>query len=407
MTAVQSREPSVSARRCPVCESARAAAVQSMRFALPDGHPLSARYDVVCCARCGFVYADTPSPQADYDRYYEELSKYSDSTTGTGAGVADWDRRRLEDTAATIADALRDTSATVLDIGCANGGLLTELARMGYRHLRGVDPSPACVAAANELAGVSAAIGTVFDLPPSVRGADCVVLSHVLEHVRDVSRALATLRGAVRDGGIAYVEVPDATRYAECLVAPFQDFNVEHINHFSGLSLSNALERSGFVVERTGQKTIAASATAPYPAVYAIARARSGNGASADPRPDAELYPAIAEYVARSRDLLAGIERHLDRELTGINEVVMWGTGQTTLTVMANTRVGGCRVVALTDSNPRYHGRRIADIPVMAPEEIHGFEHPIVVGSLIHHEAIVHRIRELGLTNAVVRLLPR
>src|SRR6185295_6006613 len=100
-------------RACPVCESVVATRLQDMRFALPEDHPLPDRYAVVYCHRCGMVYADTPSSQADYDRYYADLSKYSDTVTGTGAGSQGWDRQRLSDTAATIADRLGDPAARV------------------------------------------------------------------------------------------------------------------------------------------------------------------------------------------------------------------------------------------------------------------------------------------------------
>ena len=392
-------------RPCPVCGGSTASALQEMRFTLPDEHPLADRYTVACCCTCGFVYADTPSSQAVYDRYYAELSKYSDAITGTGGGESDWDRRRLEDTARVIARALGDPSARTVDIGCANGGLLAALEREGMTRLEGVDPSPACVDATSRLSHAKGYVGGLFDLPDAVRNADAAVLSHVLEHVRDVPRALGQLRGVLRPGGMAYVEVPDATRYSDCLVAPFQDFNVEHINHFSPASLANALEQNGFVVEHVEQKTIAASATAPYPAVFAIARAIQVGDVSA-PRYDESLSPAIADYIDRSRDLLDTIARHLDRELAGVREIVVWGTGQTTLTAVANTSLGGARVVAFTDSSSRYHGRRLAGIPVVPPESVREYDVPIVVGSIIHHDAIASRIRELGLRNAVIPIAP-
>jgi ubiquinone/menaquinone biosynthesis C-methylase UbiE len=392
-------------RPCPVCDATTASALQQMHFTLPDGHPLPDRYTVAGCATCGFVYADTSATQPVYDRYYAELSKYADATTGTGGGESEWDRRRLEDTARVIAVALGDRSARTVDIGCANGGLLAALAKEGLTNLQGVDPSRACVDATNRISHAAAFVGGLFDLPPAVAGADCAILSHVLEHVRDVPRALAQLHGAVRAGGLVYVEVPDATRYSDCLVAPFQDFNVEHINHFSPVSLANAMERNGFVVMHVERKTIAASATAPYPALFVIARATLG-GVAGDVRYDDGLVPAIAEYIDRSRQLLDSIARHLERALDGVPEIVVWGTGQTTLTAVANTSLGGARVVAFTDSSTRYHGRRLAGIPVVAPEDIRGYDVPIVVGSIIHHDAIASRIRELGLPNDVIPIAP-
>jgi SAM-dependent methyltransferase len=372
-----------------------------MRFFLPDAHPLPDHYDVVACTACGFVYADTAASQADYDRYYADSSKYADPRTATGAGVEPWDDHRLEDTARLIAR-YAPPGSRVVDIGCANGGLLRWLAQLGYEHLLGVDPSPACVAAVRDL-GIRASEGGLFELPPDARRADCVILSHVLEHVRDVGHAVALLRAAVSDGGIAYVEVPDATRYGDYLVAPLQDFNVEHINHFSPTSLSNALERGGFRVQHIGQKTIAASPDCPYPALWAIARAESRR--STPPlRFDGELREAIGSYVDASVARLRVLDRFLDVAVARAPRIIVWGTGQTALTLLAGTRLGGAEVVAFTDSNPRYHGRRLAGKPVVAPESLTSYAEPILIGSVLHQQAIASRIRELRLPNRVIAL---
>ena len=65
-------------RPCPLCRHTGVEVLHTQHFVLPDRHPLEAGYDVVCCGRCGFVYADTDVPQAAYDAYYAELSKYED-----------------------------------------------------------------------------------------------------------------------------------------------------------------------------------------------------------------------------------------------------------------------------------------------------------------------------------------
>lgn len=392
-----------SVRECPVCDCRLVQPLHSMRFFLPDAHPLADGYDVVACLACGAVYADTPSSQADYDRYYADSSRYSDPRTGTGAGVQAWDDARLEATARMVADLLPDRTARIADIGCANGGLLRWFARLGFDQLLGVDPSPACVTAAAEIPGVEARRGTIFDLPLEPASVECVMLSHVLEHVRDVGAAVANLRNVLSTNGTAYVEVPDATRYAECLAAAFQDFNVEHINHFSPTSLTNMLRRGGFEVEHVGQKTIEASPGVPYPAVWAVARATVSRGTPVV-QPDQTLAGCIRDYVDRSAAAIAVYDAFLDRALADVPEIVVWGTGQTTLTLLSSTRVGGSRVVAFTDSNPLYHGRRLAGRPVLPPEDVAGIDAPILVGSIIHRRAITDRIRELGLPNPVVTL---
>lgn len=114
-------------RSCPICASSERKVLHSQEFVLPEGHPMSRGYDVVCCINCGFVYADTNTVQEDYDMFYARFSKYEDSQASTGAGETPWDIKRLQETAEQIKYVLADTESRILDIGCANGGLLKSL----------------------------------------------------------------------------------------------------------------------------------------------------------------------------------------------------------------------------------------------------------------------------------------
>jgi SAM-dependent methyltransferase len=396
-----------STRACPVCDGHASTEIHQRRFVLPDGHPLDAPYVIVCCDACGMVFADTALPQAAYDAYYAQGAKYADQQTGTGAGDAPWDDARLRETAATIGRYLPARDWRVVDVGCAGGGLLRWLARDGHQRLDGVDPSPACARTVSAIAGVHGHVGSLLDLPPSVLGADAAVLSHVMEHVRDVDRAMQALRSLVRVGGRLYVEVPDATRYAEFLVAPFQDFNVEHINHFSLASLGNLLSRYGFRVLDVGQKTIAASADVPYPAVWAVAeREAAGAGSLWRASPDATLRTAMERYVRASRDRLGAFDARIAEILRDVPELIVWGTGQTTRELLAETALGKARVVAFADSNTLYHGRQLAGAPVVAPEQLRAYSQPILVGSVVSQAAIVERAAALGLRDRLLLLDP-
>jgi SAM-dependent methyltransferase len=391
-------------RACPICDGSAADVLHHQTFVLPDGHPLADGYDVVCCRPCGFVYADTDVPQEAYERFYADSSKYADVRTGTGGGDLPWDDRRLAETAREIARHVTDRDARIVDVGCANGGLLKWLSAAGYRSLDGVDPAPACAAAAARVPNVRGHAGSLFDLPAAVRGADCIVLSHVLEHVRDLKGAMTSVADALHSAGLLYVEVPDATRYWQCLSAPLQDFNTEHINHFSARSLGNLLARHGFETVADGQKTIEASAGVPYPAVWMVARRRSAPPDAAPLERDGELRPAIERYVERSRTLVARIDAHLTRELADVPELVVWGAGQTTLKFLAVTVLARANIVAFADANPVMQGKRLRGAPVVPPEALVDYDQPILVGSIISREPIARRIRELGLPNRVIFL---
>jgi len=198
----------LSVRNCPICGGAEVVILHRQKFALLEGHPLADGYDVVCCVRCGFVYADTTATKEDYERFYAEFSKYEDRQFTSGAGETPWDAKRLQDTARQIAVLVANKKARILDMGCANGGLLKSLSQLGFQNLCGIDPSPVCVENVKRL-GLEARVGSLFNLPAEIGQFDCVILSHVLEHVQDLKSATQSISQLTKsEGGGIYVEVP-------------------------------------------------------------------------------------------------------------------------------------------------------------------------------------------------------
>ncbi|MFM6900011.1 MAG: class I SAM-dependent methyltransferase, partial [Microcystis panniformis] len=165
-----------SLRNCPICQEENGEILHTQNFVLPEGHPLSNGYDILCCDRCGFVYADTTVSQKDYDVFYAKLSKYEDKKTATGGGESPYDAARLQKTAECIAEFLPDKSVRILDIGCANGGLLGYLKKLGYNNLCGLDPSAACVENTKQLYGIEAYAGSIFAPPQDLGDFDVVIL---------------------------------------------------------------------------------------------------------------------------------------------------------------------------------------------------------------------------------------
>src|SRR5215472_13420414 len=93
-------------RACGACGADKATVCHHQEFVVPDGYPLPAAYDVLTCARCGFVFADPPATQKDYDFFYSDWSKYDDPKVATGGGTSKYDAARLATTAADITRAL-------------------------------------------------------------------------------------------------------------------------------------------------------------------------------------------------------------------------------------------------------------------------------------------------------------
>ena len=398
-------------RTCGACGATGNTVCHRQRFIVPDGYPLPSEYNVVVCRRCGFVYADPAATQHDYDRFYCEWSKYDDSATATGSGVSPYDDARLTLTATDIARALPSRAATILDAGCATGGLLTALRDQGFTAVAGLDPSPRCAAACHER-GFEAYVGSIASAPAHMPRFDCIVFSHVLEHVYDIPAFFRAARRLLAPGGYLYIETPDAARYGDYLYAPFQEFNTEHINHFSARALENTGRHFGFEAALVDQKVLQTAEDMQYPAVFGLFR---DSGATADERSvvcDQELPSKIAAYIRRSGEHMEKINQHLGSQLANTRRVILWGAGQFAMKLLTLPCLAQIQVRALVDNNPVLRGKTLAGAPVIGPleigpREIAGTPEPIIVATLLHADEISAQIRRLGLGNPVLSLLPQ
>src|SRR5208337_3028647 len=220
----------------------------------------------------------------------------------------------------------------------------------------------------------------------------------------------AAARRLLAPGGYLYLETPDATRYHDYLYAPFQEFNTEHINHFSARALENTARRVGFQPIVVEQKVIQTAEDTQYPAVLGLFR---DNGGTADDRPvvcDQELPSRIAAYIRHSAEQMERINRDLAGQLADIPRVIVWGAGQFAMKLLALPCLAQTQVRVLVDSNPILRGKTMAGAPIIGPEEIGpqeiaGASEPIVIATLLHAGEISTQIRRLGLSNPVLSLL--
>ena len=392
-------------RPCPVCEGKRGDVLHHQRFAVSDNYPLPNEYDVVICASCGMVYADTPATQADYDRFYATCSIYEQPAGAQTGTTPPEDIARLEQTGALFANHIPSKEARVLDVGCANGGLLQVLRRLGFPNLVGVDPSPACVENTRN-GGCQSYRGDFAHLPAGIGCFDAVILTSVLEHVLDIKSAIAALVSVCSANGRIFLEVPDAARYADYLHAPFQDINTEHVNHFNITSLRNLMAQFGFAAILEKPVLVTAASDLVFPGLEAGYERRSGH----IQQPwliDTAFRGQIERYINESGVMMQEIDQQLRSVLASSTEVIIWGTGQLTMKLLCDTALKDAKVVAFVDGNPVNVGKTLRGVPIIRPEQLENQRAPIILGTLLHTQGIRNRITSLGLTNPVVTLHAR
>jgi hypothetical protein len=200
-----------------------------------------------------------------------------------------------------------------------------------------------------------------------------------------------------------YVEVPDATTFADWPNAPFQDFSTEHINFFAPRSLTNLFERRGFShvwseqnhrvqSHRTVMSNVSAfHRNAPVPPGTPMIR-------------DDDTERGLRRYIASCRADEARLHERLQAVADAGREILVWGVGTHTTRLLATSPLGEAHVAAFIESNVRYHGKTLRGRPILAPEALLGRGEPVLVSSRVFQHEIVTQIRALGCTNQIITL---
>lgn len=218
-------------------------AYHTLRRVTSDVKPWLAGGRLGVCRACGAVqtFADA-GWLADIDAIYAGYEVYHlsegieqavfDRDTGQGARRS---QRLVERLAAHIA--LPDRGA-VLDVGCGNGAMLAAFAEQRPDWaLYGQEIGDRTLPMLERLPGFAG----LFTTPPERIGRrfDVITMIHSLEHFVDPVAALRSVLRLLNDGGVLFVQVPDAA------ANPFDLLIADHRTHFTAPTLRIVASRAG------------------------------------------------------------------------------------------------------------------------------------------------------------------
>jgi SAM-dependent methyltransferase len=386
-------------RSCPVCESPSQELIHDHHLAPIEDVSLHAGYRVVACSLCGMVYADGIPSQDAFDHYYQACSRYEDTPRmGLPSAV---DQIRFCTIAEELAMQLPDRGLAIAEIGSSTGGLLTELKKRGFQHLLGLDPSPLCARTGRELHDLQMALGTIFDPLPAAPH-DVVIAVGVLEHVRDLDRALLNLGKALKPGGLLYLEVPDLEGFHLTNEAPFQEFSTEHIHFFTRKSLDNLLACHGF---QPAFGHIVQRIHSGGSSMQVVAWAFRHSGKTRSPERDTTGPAAARVYAAQCEEQSASEKHLMDRIVQEGQSIAVWGAGTVACRLMATTALRNAPIAAFLDSNPHLQGRSLGGVSIHPPQWLHGFSGPVLIASRGYAQEIRRILQEeLTLGNPIITL---
>lgn len=389
-------------RACPICGHDARDVLFTQAFAAVDQATPVHGYDVAVCQRCGCGYADGLPDQSEFDRYYREMSKYEYHQRAGAEST--YDEKRLALIAETVAPHLPNREVRILDVGCATGRLLANLRGLGCPNVIGLDPSPACADAAARLYGIDVRTMTLADLAGTGETFDVVLMIGVLEHLRELHAAFDNLSTVLRTTGLLYVEVPDATTFADWPNAPYQDFSTEHINFFSPVSLDNLMQSRGFRKAFVEQNHRHQSYRTVMSNISALYQREEGRKAE-QPKRDDQTREGLRRYIDQCRRDDERLQSTIAALAAEKRPVLVWGVGTHTTRLMATSRMADMQIVAFIESNARYHGKTLHGRPILAPEALRGLREPVLISSRVFQQEIADQIRhDLGCPNELIRL---
>jgi hypothetical protein len=204
-------------RQCICCNLQNPICIDTIKLSLVNDIKLNNVLSIYYCSECYFYYSDSNNIQEDYNNYYKEFNNYKKGTV-----YSDKD----EKCHSYLKNILKpEKIKTVIDYGSGNGKLKELLSEQF--------------------------VVEEYDIGMTQpeKKYDCLILSHVLEHIYDLSLFINEISKNINDDGLLYIEVPNAEYYDKITdICPLQEINLEHINFFSKQALNKLLMKHNYYV---------------------------------------------------------------------------------------------------------------------------------------------------------------
>lgn len=211
-------EPVFESMPCAFCGSSEA---QSLFEGTDRLLYLPGNFRVVRCARCGLLRQDPrPTPETIGFYYPPEYEPYSAAIDEEPSRFRRWDRR-YGMCKRQRAIERHCSGGRLLDVGCATGNFLYEMARTGHWQAEGVEPNAEAVHYGREHLGLTIHAGELTELALPAAAFDVITMWNVLEHLHAPAENLQAVARLLKPGGWFVFSIPNLASWEYRLLGKY------------------------------------------------------------------------------------------------------------------------------------------------------------------------------------------
>lgn len=384
-------------RECQICSSNRSSIIYEEKFREIVGvNRSNYMHTIRICEKCGFVFVSPTIAENELSDYYAYMSLYDMSIYQfTDHNSLSQRINRYQRIFTFINDYIKKSLpelSHVLDIGCSTGYLLSLFKTNGYK-VMGIDPSSKCKEIALQEYGINVRTGTLDTIQIQNEKYDIIILSHVLEHIVDLSYFILKLKSILSPKGIIYIEVPDVQN----INLPFGYFSFEHVNYFSKSSLKNLMAKNGLNPEAFG-KSCNKNEGENFPfAIYGIFKDNAESKLLIN-----NDYKLTMESIEKYRIIESDnkFSEKFDSIFMDYDNIAIFGGGTHTSRILSMLKDEYfAKISAIFDNDPKKNNTSINGINVYSPftkEKIYEkMIDVIIISSLAYENEIYEQIKHL------------
>lgn len=393
-------------RKCPICGYSKIEYIKTINLNLSKemrgkiNYPKS--HDIVCCDKCGMVYANSSLSKDDVDNYYISCNMY-DNLEEVESEVQ---LEVCEINFNALMPYLTDETQ-IIDVGCGGGVFLKYLKNKGYNKLYGMDPSESSVNRLKE-AGINGIIGSMYEEIPKEwhEKFDVVVCTSVFEHLLFPDSALKNLTKLVKNDGIIYLVVPDAEGFCMYLREVPNYFNHEHINYFTTKTLDYLCSRNGLMrLSPDEECRHILMPSSPEMAVFAVYQFTTKGSDKVIDIPDENGKNSVIEYFRLIEQRQKQNRRRIEKLIDLDKQIIIWGTGSLSSALLSEIPNLENNVECFIDNDSSKQGTTHWGKEIFGPDVLMSYPNAIVmVCIMINRDSVINQIRGMKLENELFLL---